>query len=264
MNTLSVIVLGGTGLVGSAVAAHLERLGCSVVSLHSRNYTSHVGASADVLINCNGNSIRFKAGQNPRWDFDASVLTVENSLFDFKARRYVFISTIDVYSEPGDPEQNHEDAIIDPQKLSPYAFHKWTSERLVERFGNEPLILRLGTVIGPGMKKGPLFDLLHGEPLHMSLESELSLIETATVAAALGTFLERPPKHRIINLTGTGSARLSDLCKSAALTPRLSPTAESTTYRYRLNTRRIETLYPIASSMEMAQRFLAGSLKTAP
>src|SRR2546421_11339278 len=79
MSKASLIVLGGTGLIGSAVCEHFTSNGHVVIPINSKNYEQCAGSQADVLVNCNGNSYRFKAGQNPRWDFDASVLSVEKS-----------------------------------------------------------------------------------------------------------------------------------------------------------------------------------------
>lgn len=264
MSAPRVIVIGGTGLIGSAVAAHLDAAGCAVTALSRSNYAAHAGAQADVVINCNGNSYRFKANQNPRWDFDASVLSVENSLFDFPCRRYIHVSTIDVYPDLGDPAANREDAPIDASRLHPYGFHKWLAERLVERFGSDPLILRAGTVIGPGLKKGPLYDLLHGAPLHMSPDSELSLIDTGTIARAIAQFIQTPPPHRILNLTGTGPARVRDFCAAAGLGWRLAPGADAVVHRYHVNNDRFQKLFPVDNSMGIAERFLATQNKPQP
>ena len=257
----SIVVLGGTGLIGAAVGAHFTRLGHEVVAVDSKNYAAHVGTVADVLINCNGNSYRFKANRDPAWDFQASVLSVQRSLFDFTVGRYVHVSTIDVYPDCSDPELTGDEMPIDSRKLNPYGFHKWMAERLVERFGSQPLILRVGTVIGPGLKKGPVFDLLQNEPLHMALDSELSLIDTDTIAGAIATFIEKPPNYSIINLTGSGPAELGELCRQAGLQPKLAPGAEAVRHRYHLNNARLRELTPVASSLEMAVRFLTDSLR---
>ena len=190
------------------------------------------------------------------------MLTVEKSLFDFKFRRYIHVSTIDVYNNLSDPELNSEEAPLAPPRLHPYGFHRWLAERLVERFAREPLILRIGTVFGPGLKKGPLFDLLRNEPLHMALDSELSLIDTSTIAEAVASFVAVPPPHRLINLTGTGPAQLRALCAAAGLAWRLAPGAEQVIHRYNINNARLRELFPVRTSHEMAARFLADSLNT--
>ncbi|MBI5773170.1 MAG: NAD(P)-dependent oxidoreductase [Verrucomicrobia bacterium] len=257
MSRPSLIVLGATGLIGSSVCAHFTGLGHRVISVNSRNYAEHIGLEADVLINCNGNSYRYKANQNPRWDFDASVLSVEKSLFDFKCGQYAYISTIDVYPELSDPKHNYEEAPIDPSKLHPYGFHKWVAERLVEKFASRPLILRTGTVIGPGIKKGPWYDLLEGEPLHMSPDSCLSMVDTATIVEALSAFVAKPPPCHIINLTGTGSAQIRKLCILLGLKIQLAPGAGEVVYDYHINNDRLRSLLPVATSQEMTARYLS-------
>lgn len=262
MSKPSIIVLGGTGLIGSAVCDQLRRNSHSVLALNSRNYNQHAGAAAEVLINCNGNSYRYKAAQDPAWDFAASVVSVEKSLFDFKCQRYFYISTVDVYDEVANPAQNHEEAAINQGRLHPYGFHRWLAERLVERFAKGALILRTGTVVGPAVKKGPLFDLANGGPLHMSLESELSLIDTATIAEIIAQFIATPPTHLIINLTGTGAAKLSALCETLGCSAILATGAEQIVHRYNINNSRLRNLFPVPTSNEIGSRFLTTVLNS--
>jgi nucleoside-diphosphate-sugar epimerase len=256
MTKASIIVIGGTGLIGSAVCARLSRDGHKVLSINSKNYSEHIGIHTDVLVNCNGNSYRYKAAKDPRWDFEASVLSVEKSLFDFKYSRYFYVSTIDVYNDISDLSRTQEDAPIRPEQLHPYGFHKWLAERLVERFAANSLILRTGTVIGTEMKKGPLFDLTQNKPLHMSLESELSLIDSTTIADALAEFVSTPPSFRIVNLTGTGSARLRSVLAECGMSGREAPEAEQVMYRYRIDNARLRQLFTVPTSFEMGVRFL--------
>jgi len=133
MSKKKFIVLGATGVIGSTVVQYLTQEGHGVISINSKNYKDYVGESGDVLVNCNGNSYRYKAQEDPTWDFEESVVSVKNSLFDFQAEHYVYLSTIDVYSNISDPASNSEDAQIDTRQLDTYGFHKWLAERLVEK-----------------------------------------------------------------------------------------------------------------------------------
>lgn len=81
MSDAPYIVLGGTGLIGSAVCEYLQSRGKPVISVNSRNYKDYIGMHTKVLINCNGNSFRYRANQDPCWDFEVSVTSVERSLF---------------------------------------------------------------------------------------------------------------------------------------------------------------------------------------
>jgi nucleoside-diphosphate-sugar epimerase len=256
MTKLSIIVIGGTGLIGSAVCARLSLEGHKVISLNSKNYREHVGSQADVVVNCNGNSYRYKAAKDPRWDFDASVLSVEKSLFEFKCARYFYVSTIDVYDDVSDLSRTKEDSSIATERLHPYGFHKWLAERLVERFANDSLILRTGTVIGTGVKKGPLFDLAQNEPVHMSLDSELSLIDSTMIADALTSFIATPPPCRVVNLTGTGPARLRSLLEETGMSGRVAQGADQVVYRYQIDNTRLRQFFAMPTSHEMGVRFL--------
>ena len=262
MSPRSFIVIGGTGLIGSAVVAHLLRLGNDVLALDSKSYAEAVGRAADVLVNCDGNTFRFKANQDPHSDFQASVASVERSLFDFRAELYIYVLTIDVYPVLDDPARNQEDSPIDPSMVDNYGFHKYISERLVERYARRAVIFRCGTAIGPGLKKGPLFDLLNGRPLFMSGESTLSLIDTRRVAEAVSAIIEEEPLRAIINLTGTGAAKVADLAAATGRPWQLASGAELKVYCYNINNARLRTLMPVPSSLEIGQQFIAETLRT--
>jgi nucleoside-diphosphate-sugar epimerase len=258
------IIVGGTGLIGSAVAENLRRRGNLVLSINKANYAAEVGASADVLVNCNGNAYRYKANQDPLWDFDASAASVQRTLFDFQSKLYIYISTIDVYDIPYDPLRNSEEAPIDVSRLDTYGFHKWIAERLVEKNAPRSVIFRTGTVIGPGLRKGPLFDLINGHPIHLSPKSSLSLIDTSTIAEAVAAVIGPGPPRSIINLTGTGATTVADLAGIVGKPIRLAHGGDLKTYHYDINNRKLKTIVPVGSSSEIAARFVAtdSGLKT--
>ena len=255
------IVLGGTGLIGSAVCAYLESQGKSVVSVNTRNYKDNIGKRAKVLINCNGNSFRYRANQNPCWDFEVSVTSVERSLFDFKTDHYIYISTVDVYNMKDDPAQNHENCTIDTVKLDSYGFHKWLAESLVQKFAARSVILRLGTVIGEKLKKGPIYDILNEQELHMSLDSELSFIDTKNIARAINVIIDKGIKDEIINVTGTGSVRLRDLQHKLPFPIRVAPGSETVKHSYNINNTKLCDILPIHTSMEITEEFLGNYIR---
>ncbi len=236
---------------------HLERAGDRVLSIHSRNYAGYVGARADVLVNCNGNSFRYRASQDPRWDFEASVLTVHRSLFDFGVSLYVYVSTVDVYNAVGDPNRNHEAAAIQPEALTPYAFHKWMAERTVERYAPQSAILRVGTVLGPGLRKNPVYDLLHGLPLYMSPDSELSFIDAETVARCVASVVGARPQREIYNVAASGAVSLRNVETKLGVQARLAAGAAGSVLRYHINNVKMARLLPLPTSADVVDRFLA-------
>lgn len=249
------IVIGATGLVGSAIASHLHGCGHDVTRIDSSNYAACVGAAADVVINANGNTYRFKANEDPRWDFGASVQSVHCSLFDFKADLYVYVSSIDVYHDRANAAANSELTPIDFAALDSYGFHKWVAERLVQKFARRSIVARCGTAIGPGLKKGPVFDIINRQRVHMSPDSTLSLIHTDEVARAFEILVGLSAPPPIVNVTGTGSVSVAELANIAGLGLSLAPRAEESVHRYDINNQLLRDVIAVGSSRDMAQRF---------
>ena len=119
------------------------------------------------------------------------------------------------------------------------------------------VILRVGTVLGAGMKKGPIYDLLNGKPLHMSLDSELTFIDTNTIAKAIKAIVSINPMHEIYNLTGTSFIRLRDLHGKIPFPIILSPGAEEVTHKYNINNAKINTITKIPTTIDIVENFLS-------
>ncbi len=171
---MKVGIIGCKGLVGRALYERLKN-DHYVTGIHRHNYLRFEGAEFDILINANGNSRKYWANQNPLEDFDASVSTVMGSLFDFTYKKYIFISSIDT-EEP----RGH------------YGFNKRIAEDLVKQYADKWQIVRLCSVIGEYMKKGPVYGILHGNPIYLTSGSTLQIITAESVAELLGLWLGAP------------------------------------------------------------------------
>ena len=167
-------IIGAKGLVGSAIFNRLKDEHY-VVAITRQSYPRHIGAEYDVLINANGNSRKHWANQNPLEDYDLSVSSVMSSLFDFKYKKYIFISSIDA-EEP----RGH------------YGFNKRIAEDLVKQYADKWQIVRLCSVIGINMKKGPVYDIKHGLPVYLTSGSTLQLITDTEVAEQINYNMESP------------------------------------------------------------------------
>jgi nucleoside-diphosphate-sugar epimerase len=181
MKKYDVIVLGGNGFLGSEFVKFLNEKKLKVLSLNSKNYKLFKGSFAKLIINANGNTYRYKANRNPMWDFKKSFLSVCKSVHDFKYNFYIFISSVDVYDNKNNKKKNSEKSYINHLKLDYYAYHKWIAERYIEKYTKNYLIFRLGTIIGPKMKKGPFYDIIKNNSLYMSMDSKLAIISKSKV-----------------------------------------------------------------------------------
>ena len=206
-----IYVLGATGFVGSAYVRLFERLGLAHQAVTRATYRELAGTTCELFINANGNSRKFLADCDPCAEFEASVVSVQRSLEDFKADRYVFLSSGDVYASQADPADTIPAQVIDVRRLSRYGLHKHLAEQLVRGVHPRHLVVRMGGFVGPGLRKNPIFDLLHDADVWLTPDSELQYIHTDSAAALVWTLCQRGVEDRIVNLGGLGVVRLADV-----------------------------------------------------
>jgi nucleoside-diphosphate-sugar epimerase len=214
-----IFILGGRGLVGSAFQRLCERRQEPFVVLDRQNYTDHIGAHCDLFVNANGNSSKLLSKTDPIKDFDASVRTVRSSLNDFQYHRYLHLSSCDVYPDCSSPLTATENLEPDPARQSPYGFHKYLAEQCVRHCSKEWLIFRLGGLVGPGLKKNAVFDILAGGPLWLHPDSELQFIHTDRAAEIMLDLAQDGLSHRTLNLCGAGLIQLREILDAVGDVP---------------------------------------------
>ncbi len=247
-----IFILGGGGLVGSAVARACEAAGRSFTVIGRDNYASFRGRGCDVFVNANGSSRKLLAVRDPLADFDANVRSVCASLADFGFRRYVYISSCDVYPDCTSPATTREDNTPDPASQSRYGFHKYVAEQCVRHVAADWLILRCGGFVGPGLRKNAIFDILQGGPLYLDPASELQFLHTDRAAGIVFRLLESGIRNQVVNVCGKGVVRLSEV---AELAPRPVPVQPgSPRVRYEIS---IEKLSGILDPPETGPEVLA-------
>jgi len=230
---MKVFVLGGNGFVGSAYARLLAKKGVDHVVLQRDNYAHYVGHKCDVLINANGNSRKFMADRDPKWEFTESVASVAASLEDFRSQHYVFLSSGDVYPDQSTPATTKEDQVLDTRTMSRYGLHKFFAEELVRAIHPSWLIMRMGGFVGPGMKKNCMFDILNGPQVWLHPDSELQFIGTDTAATLTWNLLLSGIRQRTLNLGGRGTVRIDTIYEQAAST--VPFTTQPSLVRFELN-----------------------------
>ncbi|MDP3052546.1 MAG: NAD-dependent epimerase/dehydratase family protein [bacterium] len=251
-------VIGGMGLLGLDLVRFLQK-NYKVDGITRENYDTFRGKHYDVVINANGNSKRFWANEHPLEDFEKSTFSVYKSLFDFSFGMYVFISSPDVYEDYSNPGSTKEDRIIDPQKLSPYGFHKHLGELIVRRCKSNYLILRSAAILGTGLKKGPIFDILCGKKPFVGLDSQIQLVTTEEIANIVQYLLGRLSKNEIYNVGGRGTFLLKNMTKYiGSIVP---PDSGVEKQIYEMNVEKLGGIYPLKTSEEYLQEFFLSSGK---
>ncbi|MBL0405068.1 NAD(P)-dependent oxidoreductase [Microvirga aerilata] len=147
-------LIGHTGFVGS----NLSSTGEYTDFYNSSNFESMAGEAFDEIV-CSGiSATKWLANKEPERDW-SSIQSLLDVLRQTRARRFILISTIDVYPDPS--QRLDEDATIENHPNHAYGRHRLAIETWVkERFADH-MIVRLPALFGLGLKKNALYDLLN-------------------------------------------------------------------------------------------------------
>lgn len=251
-----IFLLGGNGFVGSGFIRHLYTLGFSVTVIDRANYGQLIGAECDVFINANGNSKKFLAKDDPKAEFQASVASVRNSLVDFKYKKYVLLSTSDVYSDCSKTEVTREETILNVAEQSPYGFHKHLAELCVQHAAKDWLIVRQGGFVGHGMKKNAVFDVLNGDKLWVHPDSRFQFINTDDSARLVMNLIKLNISNQVFNLTATGTISVKEIMQLEGRSVPSDSSAKPVCYE--ISTDKVARHVTLPTTYETVQKFLDG------
>ena len=253
INLKTLAVIGGQGMLGSDLVKYLSQ-SFLVTSISKENYSQFINHSFDVVVNANGNSKRFWAVKNPLKDFVLSTVSVYKSLFDFKFKTYIYVSSSDVYVDHSSIASTSENQTQGQNKLSPYGFHKYLSEEIIKNHCKRYLILRASMVLGKNLKKGPLFDIVNNNPLFISKTSRLQMIDTKEIANVIFFLINKQIKNETFNVGGKGVVDFEKI-QTYFSTP-VSFQNENETQIYEMNVAKLNKLFPLKSSEVYLQEFI--------
>jgi len=152
-------LIGYTGFVGQ----NLLNQGDFNFIYNSKNINEIQGEEFDEIYCAGISAVKWKANKEPEADLAAVNGLLEN-LMGVKAKTFIHISTVDVYSSPTDID---EDTEINPEVLQPYGKHRLIAENFVKNNFKNTFIIRLPGLFGDGLKKNIIFDFMHNNCLDM-------------------------------------------------------------------------------------------------
>jgi len=206
----SFIVIGANGLLGKSIVKYLELNKHKVIKINKKNYLKKKNSYADIVINANGNSNKFFANNNPNIDFKKSFLTTFKSIEDFKFKKYIFLSSGDIYATP-ELSKTHEKNCFDfPANF--YGKNKILSEKLIQFYCKKWLIFRLGPVIGKNIKKNAVYNIMNNLHVYDNIKSKSSFIDSDSVAKIIYK-INKKINNQIFNLSGKGTVSLERIKK---------------------------------------------------
>ncbi|MGL6100395.1 MAG: NAD-dependent epimerase/dehydratase family protein [Fusobacteriaceae bacterium] len=149
-------LIGYTGFVGG----NLDRQDNFQKRYNSKNISEIKNENFDILYCAGVSAVKWFANQNPEKDISGINSLVEN-LKIVKAKKFVLISTIDIYSELGEVD---EDTIPNILKQDTYGKNRYYLENWVKETFENYLIVRLPALFGKGLKKNFVYDLMNPIP----------------------------------------------------------------------------------------------------
>jgi len=153
-----IALFGSKGFVGSEILKSLKGEGYDVLEVTRENFEFNLGKKFDYVINASTPAARFKANNNPLWDFKETVEKTAKIFYGTKFKKFIQISSVSARCQ------------ID----TVYGRNKLAAESIIN--DRNSLIIRLGPMFGPSLKKGVLIDMLKGSKVYVGEKSRYSFV----------------------------------------------------------------------------------------
>ena len=151
-------LIGFSGFVGRTLIKQ-----ASFDALYRSTNISEIRDSEFETLVCAGAPAKkWVANRDPEADWKG-IETLIDHLGSVRCRRFVLISTVDVF---GSPREIDERSMVEESGLHPYGLHRRWLEKFVENKFREHLIVRLPGLVGPGLQKNVIYDFLNNNGLH--------------------------------------------------------------------------------------------------
>jgi len=253
MNLKTLAIIGSNGMVGSDLVKYLTS-NFELTQIDRDNYNDYKGKEFDIVINANGNSNKIWSNENRLGDFEASTVSVYKTLLDFPCKKYIYISSVDVYENHSSEKTTSETESINPSNLAPYGFHKFLSECIIKNLAGDYIILRCPMMLGTNLKKGPIYDILKNSRLFVSGSSAFQMITTKELAEIILSLLKKDVSKEIFNVGGKGKIELNDIGKY--IKKEIDFQKNSETQIYETDISKLSKIFPLKNSEEYLKDFL--------
>lgn len=208
----------------------------------------------DIIIHCAFNSSQ-RVTSDSLYEYIKDNVFLTKELIDIPHKRFIFISSIDVY--PNDNKKHREDEIIDTNSVQGiYALTKLISESLVKNRSSNYLILRCSSLLGKYSRKNSLIKIIKEESpiLTLSPNSSLNYILHADVLK----FIQSAIKNNLQGTYNVASSENITIFQAAALINKKIQFGSFTYNAGKVNTKKIIKISPVfkKTSKEVITEFL--------
>ena len=189
----TVAVVGAAGYVGSQIAqAVVASKRYKLISVLRSDPAEELCATADIIIHAANPAKRFKAENDMMKDFKETIEKTAMLLATAKGKRFVLVSSLSCRT----------------QLDTSYGRNRRACE-LIALAAEESLIIRLGPMYGGDRTKDTLHDILLGNPIYISAESQYAYVDVAWAAHTIIEMLDGP--GGVHEIGARNAVRLGDL-----------------------------------------------------
>jgi nucleoside-diphosphate-sugar epimerase len=159
---MKILVTGSSGFVGKALCEHIRKHGDTAIEFDlpegdilNCDSLSRAISECDMVVHCAAQADLNKFGEDIGQGFQVNIVGTYNVAQScaIQKKKLVYISTCCAWGTTTNEKQLVEDVDL-PRPTEPYAHSKYAGESIVKMFDNlKWVILRIGTVYGPGMRK---------------------------------------------------------------------------------------------------------------
>jgi nucleoside-diphosphate-sugar epimerase len=199
-----------TGAASGLGAAVHRALGGTAMTRTTPWAEIEAGAPYEAIVHCAFGSQKLVTPANAYAYLDDNLLLTER-LAALPHRKFVFISSIDIYPVPRQGAKENDD--YDLARLSgPYPFAKLLSDALVRARCADHLILRPASLLGPAMRPSTTLRVLTERAPRVFLhpDSRFNFVLHDDIAAFIVRAIAEDIRG-VFNVASTGSIRLGDM-----------------------------------------------------
>lgn len=209
---MNIIIIGANGFVGSALSKYFIGENQNVTLITRDNFGEFKG-HYDITIDASGSSRKFVAEQNSTIDLQHSLVNAAKVIDYYTSDLHIYLSSVDIYKDLGDPKFTFEDDLNNIPANTNYGFNKYLTELYLRKHLTRFLIFRLSGMVGDGLKKNPIYDLIHKKPIWISPYSRFQFIQTSTVARIIHEIINKKLVNETFNIAGRGVISFFDFCE---------------------------------------------------
>ena len=184
-------LIGYTGFIGQNLKNQIN-FDCFY---NSKNISEIQNNEFNLIVSAGNSSTRWLVNKDPEKDL-ANILSFIEKIKTIKAKKFVLLSTIDVYQTPYDV---NEDTLVDDINKNSYGQNRYILEKAIRDIFPSCLIVRLPIIYGHGFKKNIIFDALNNNEVHkINGNAIVQIYNVKNLGADLIKFIDN--NYTLVNL----------------------------------------------------------------